>query len=369
MSAPNRQVPEHSKSAAILARLESGGSVSQVEKKTPASVVAEAAEACKPERVASRLEVVRRLYPHGFRFFPLNMKTNGKEPRTGFAGWADFDFNPSLDQCEKWAREGNLGIPSGGRMVFLDVDKPDDPAVQECGATRPREGPRVTSGKGYHVWLMQPKGESLGNSEGDLPEGINVRGARGYVVAPESWHYERRRPYTFADEFDPAQLVEVPAQVVARLKASKRHDARGTTAAVLSDEEAQARDAAMSAPDRERVRSVVLGLFQSDVERVRSAAPGTSQNTYYAAVCNLGNYLSGGIVTEEEASAQVEALVNAAHERGVEGIEATLDSGMGMGASKPRYAFQVLEELEAKDESLERQFKGLRLAHREERGD
>src|SRR5262249_50547663 len=41
-----------------------------------------------------------------------------------------------------------------------------------------------TPGNGYHFYFQQPDGEPLGNREGDLPDGINVRGAGGLTIAP-----------------------------------------------------------------------------------------------------------------------------------------------------------------------------------------
>jgi Bifunctional DNA primase/polymerase, N-terminal len=45
----------------------------------------------------------------------------------------------------------------------------------------------ITMNGGYHVYAKQPVGRApLGNSNRNLPPGIDVRGAGGYVVAPSS---------------------------------------------------------------------------------------------------------------------------------------------------------------------------------------
>jgi hypothetical protein len=41
-----------------------------------------------------------------------------------------------------------------------------------------------TAGDGEHYYFKQPDGEPLGNREGGLPDGVNVRGAGGLVIAP-----------------------------------------------------------------------------------------------------------------------------------------------------------------------------------------
>jgi putative DNA primase/helicase len=42
----------------------------------------------------------------------------------------------------------------------------------------------ATPNGGRHIWFRQPAGMKLGNSEGSLPDGINVRGVGGLVLAP-----------------------------------------------------------------------------------------------------------------------------------------------------------------------------------------
>ena len=42
----------------------------------------------------------------------------------------------------------------------------------------------LTAGGGEHHFYRQPAGRAFGNREGNLPEGINVRGQGGFVVAP-----------------------------------------------------------------------------------------------------------------------------------------------------------------------------------------
>src|SRR5262249_31195533 len=41
-----------------------------------------------------------------------------------------------------------------------------------------------TSRGGAHLFFKQPKGKPLGNGRGELPDGIDVRGMGGFVIAP-----------------------------------------------------------------------------------------------------------------------------------------------------------------------------------------
>jgi hypothetical protein len=52
------------------------------------------------------------------------------------------------------------------------------------GPIEPQPPEIATPNGGRHAWFRQPEGMELGNSEGSLPDGINVRGAGGYALAP-----------------------------------------------------------------------------------------------------------------------------------------------------------------------------------------
>ena len=44
----------------------------------------------------------------------------------------------------------------------------------------------MTAGGGFHYFFRQPVGSLLGNRRGSLPDGVDVRGAGGWIVAPGS---------------------------------------------------------------------------------------------------------------------------------------------------------------------------------------
>jgi hypothetical protein len=78
-------------------------------------------------------------------------------------------------------------------LVVLDADRHDGGAdgvaavnalFRDHGADLSGVPITHTPGNGYHFYFRQPKGEPLGNREGDLPDGVNVRGAGGLTIAP-----------------------------------------------------------------------------------------------------------------------------------------------------------------------------------------
>ena len=73
-----------------------------------------------------------------------------------------------------------------------------------------------TANGGAHLFFKQPKGEPLGNGRGELPGGIDVRGAGGFVIAPgavlpdgKRWQSVNDRPL-LADAFKAGTIPEVP---------------------------------------------------------------------------------------------------------------------------------------------------------------
>jgi DNA-binding MarR family transcriptional regulator len=67
----------------------------------------------------------------------------------------------------------------------------------------------ITGGGGSHLWYRMPEGKAYGNATGNLPKGIDIRGAGGYVVVAPSLHKSGRR-YTFAEGFSPADIAPLP---------------------------------------------------------------------------------------------------------------------------------------------------------------
>ncbi|PJK29892.1 bifunctional DNA primase/polymerase [Minwuia thermotolerans] len=124
----------------------------------------------------------------GFCVFPL--KPNGKRP--GIKGWPELATTDPATIRDWWDRwpEANIGIATAGLLV-VDIDD----KAGRCGGVTWLElclehcGPidtltaRTASG-GRHLYFRPSR--PVGNSAGRLGDGLDVRGAGGYVVAPGS---------------------------------------------------------------------------------------------------------------------------------------------------------------------------------------
>jgi hypothetical protein len=89
--------------------------------------------------------------------------------------------------------DANIGV-RGDAFFALDVDEEDGlfQLVSQYGQL-PDTVESLSGSGGRHILFKQPEGKILGNEEGDLPHGINVRGNRGYIIVAPSIHKSGQR--------------------------------------------------------------------------------------------------------------------------------------------------------------------------------
>ena len=165
---------------------------------------------------------------------------------------------------------------------------------------------------GWHAYMAHPGGR-LGNSQGELAGGLDVRGDGGYVVAPPSLHKSGGR-YRWASAWQPESppmapwLVEllrpkaVSPDVIAPRGREHRHGLDPYLAAALDGE---ARDVA-SAPAGQRNgrlnlaawrlgRLVDAGLAQHVVVEVLLVAARTAGLSDHEALATIRSGLEAGL--------------------------------------------------------------------------
>ena len=123
----------------------------------------------------------------GFRVFPLS--PGSKKPPEGFK-WKALATTDAAT-IRSWATEYpgcNFGVRGGQGLIVLDPDgEAGRYALAELEAKHgklPETLTVRTPGGGLHIYLS---GADVSNARGALPEGIDVRGAGGYVVSPGSY--------------------------------------------------------------------------------------------------------------------------------------------------------------------------------------
>jgi hypothetical protein len=177
---------------------------------------------------------IAKLAERGWKFFPLSRhddtafeeRERGKVPPRGFTEW-QHKATSDLAQLTQWARlypgcnwALATGKPSG--MVAVDIDGADGRVsrnVLEYDGFAFPATLTVTTGRadgGEHMYYALPADvEIRNNNSAKLGAHIDVRGTRGYVVAPGSTHATSKQ-YAFVDPETP--LVPLPDWMIERLR-------------------------------------------------------------------------------------------------------------------------------------------------------
>jgi|SRR5580704_3237918 hypothetical protein len=147
---------------------------------------------------SENLDVALSFATANIAIFPVKVfqDANGRwKKKPAVKGWQNVACcNP--DQIRRWWGEFQGAVPGieldQAGLVVIDADRHDADTDGVAAFTglmaghddQPPPPKSSTAGGGEHHFYRQPLGMQLGNGEGSLPPGINVRGAGGFVVAP-----------------------------------------------------------------------------------------------------------------------------------------------------------------------------------------
>jgi hypothetical protein len=152
----------------------------------------------------------------------------GPDKRPLLAGWQK-KAGTEAEQIRKWWRVYPDALPAipVGRVGLIVIDCDRHPggndgikAFNRLASTNGGNLAEVpmtkTARGGAHLFFKQPKGKALGNGRGALPDGIDVRGIAGFVIAPgavladgKRWQSVNGRPL-LADAFRAGTIPELP---------------------------------------------------------------------------------------------------------------------------------------------------------------
>jgi Bifunctional DNA primase/polymerase, N-terminal len=220
-----------------------------------------------------------------------------------------------------WSRRprANVGIRTGAvsGLVVLDVDG-------ETGVASLRELVRRhghvgaawvrTGSGGWHGYMTHP-GDRLGNSQGELGAGLDIRGDGGYVVAPPSRHKSGGR-YHWASP-GPAELPPMAPWLVALLRPAPKP--RGPVDG--------------RQPQRHGLDPYLAAALDGEAREVAAAPTGQRNGRLNRAAWRMGRLLNG----EPVEHLVTEVLLVAARTAGLDDREAlaTIRSGLDAGLRNP----------------------------------
>lgn len=133
----------------------------------------------------------------------------GKCPRVRWSEKSTTDFE-QIKKWWSWWPDANIGIDAGkSGLLLIDADTYKEKYAGGGLDLDDNTVVTLTGNGGRHNWYRQPEGKQYGNATGNLPDGIDVRGHGGYVIAPGSLHYSGRR-YHFLDGHSLSQIEIAP---------------------------------------------------------------------------------------------------------------------------------------------------------------
>lgn len=160
------------------------------------------------------------------------MPLKGKKPVTE-NGSHDATTDPEI--ITRWWTESpraNIGLATGIRFWVLDIDTKSggDDSLEQLELQHgklPDTLIQITGTKGKHYLFQLPGNFIVRNSQGVIADGIDTRGAGGYIVAYPSIHPDTKRRYEWdgLTEWHQQPIATAPDWLIAILSERQRHSA------------------------------------------------------------------------------------------------------------------------------------------------
>jgi Protein of unknown function (DUF3987)/Bifunctional DNA primase/polymerase, N-terminal len=219
---------------------------------------------------------------------------------------------------------GNDGIKAFSQLVSANGAK-----LADVPMTRTARG-------GAHLFFRQPSGEPLGNGRGDLPDGIDVRGVGGFVIAPgavlpdgKQWQSVNGRPL-LADAVRAANIPELPPWLADIIRPDRQSNGDGIREYAPAD--------IPGANGRSRGQAYAAAALDGAVAELSAAPTGKRNETLNAIAFRLGRMIARGWVDEKTVA---DALLGACdtnrylREHGHRATMKTIESGIEAGRKEP----------------------------------
>jgi hypothetical protein len=254
--------------------------------------------------------------------------------------WREFSSS-DVDAIAQWWTQFPNALPGIDLekcdLVVLDGDRHGGPdgraALRELLRLQPDYNdsatPRAfTPSDGAHVYFTQ-NGHELSNSRGNLPDGIDVRGAGGYVICPYAVLPDGRRYRTIRNT--PDLITAYKARTIPPVP-------EGIVALIETRKNGKGPDAEKSAAAGIREISYAKAALDGCTQELTTAKPGTRNELLNALAYRLGRMVARDWLRRADVET---ALLGAMHDNGYvaedgEGAaEATLKSGLDAGEKEP----------------------------------
>ncbi|MCJ2065394.1 bifunctional DNA primase/polymerase [Methylobacterium sp. J-088] len=241
------------------------------------------------------------------------------------------------------------GPESGVFAIDLDVPKgsdgPDGVAAWEWVTAEHGDVPtthtHISPSGGHHLLFAYPAGNTITNSRGALPPGIDVRGTGGYIIAPPSRRADGSE-YRLAQPKHAFQFAAAPNWLLNLLRGGEQVSApKESPRAEVPPKHVPD---ALSNRNRSRVFNDVLDSYtaravDAECDTVVLARRGQRNTTLNTAAFALGTLVGAGRLNAGTARHRLyEAAVASrlVQDDGQHATLATINSGLTAGAKNPR---------------------------------
>jgi hypothetical protein len=267
----------------------------------------------------------------------------GPDKRPLLIGWQE-KASTDPEQIREWwcAHPDALPAIFVGRagLVVIDCDRHPGgndgiKAFNQLSANRGNlvDVPMTRTARGgAHLFFKQPKGEPFGNGRGQLPDGIDVRGVGGFVIAPgavlpdgKRWQAINGRPL-LADAFRAGTIPEIPQWLTDIIRPNRL------------DEHPPTAFPNILVTDGSRGPAYAAAALQGAAEELSAAPNGKRNEILNATAFHFGRMIVRGWIDEK---AVVDALLGACdanrylREHGHRATMKTIESGIEAGKKEP----------------------------------
>jgi Protein of unknown function (DUF3987)/Bifunctional DNA primase/polymerase, N-terminal len=250
------------------------------------------------------------------------------------------------EQIRSWWRAHPDALPAifvgGAGLLVIDCDRHPDgnDGIEAFNRLLSANGGSLadvpmtkTARGGAHLFFKQPKGKALGNRRGELPDGVDVRGAGGFVIAPgavlpdgKAWQSVTGRP-SLTDAFKANTIPELPLWLKGIIRPNRQPDREGI------DEYSRP-----GTNSRLRGQAYAAAALQGAAAEVSTAPAGKRNEMLNAIAFRLGRMIARGWVDEKSVA---DALLGACdtnkylREHGHRATMKTIESGIEAGKREP----------------------------------
>lgn len=300
----------------------------------------------EPSARETNLSVALGLAEAGIPVFPARVsKGANKWDKTPLVEWRKAaTSDPAI--VRRWWMQFPDALPgielAMSELVVIDADRHGGPdgvaALADLAASKGGmpAGPIVeTAGGGLHHIFRNLSQDPLGNARGSLPDGIDVRGAGGWIVAPGSVRADGAvygacaGSPTLLEAIDAGDIPAVPSWLVDIIKTPKEREV--TLPAPTS---AMSNRPASSAQER----AYAEAAMDDECASVAGAFPGTRNDALNRAALKLGHQVAAGRLSRHEVTQALIAAAQAsglAKDDGMPSVLKTIASGINAGMREP----------------------------------